>query len=273
VPFDVRCASTMPEGDSIRRAARSLQPLVGERLEAESPHPRAALLRVAQRIDGRRLERVEAVGKNLLLRFEGGLTLRSHLKMKGRWRMQRRGTPLRGMPWLVLRGLELEAVLWNGPVLELESDVERELGPDILAEPPDLAAMVALLRGVPELCLGEAIQRQRLVAGIGNMWAAEALWAARLSPWLRVEDVEDEALVRLLADAHRLMSAAVAGTRSPRRVYRLAGRPCRRCGTPIRALGQGERNRTAYWCPRCQAGGEREPPAQSGRRTSVTSSA
>jgi endonuclease VIII len=256
----------VPEGDSIHRAAQRLQVLVGERLEVESPHPRGAVLGVAARLDGRRLESVEAVGKNLLLRFEGGVTLRSHLRMKGRWRVQPRGTAMRGRPWLVLRGRELEAVQWNGPVLELRDDVVRRLGPDLLGEAPDLAALVSRLRRVPELPLGEALQRQDLVSGIGNMWAAEALWAARVSPWLRVSEVPDADLERVLGEAHRLMSGSVAGSRGPRRAYRLAGRPCRRCGTPIETRGLGEANRNMYWCPSCQPG---EAPAQ--RRSTETS--
>jgi endonuclease-8 len=262
----------MPEGDSIQRAAQRLRGLVGERVEVESPHPRGAVLGVAARLDGLRLEGVDAVGKNLLLRFEGGVTLRSHLRMKGRWRVQPRGTPMRGKPWLILRGRELEAVQWNGPVLELRADVGRRLGPDILAEPPELAAIVSRLRRALALPLAEALQRQELVAGIGNMWAAEALWAARISPWLRVSEVDDASLEALLVEAHRLMSSAVAGSRSPRRAYRRVGRPCRRCGAPIRSHPQGEANRVAYWCPICQDGGDREP-AQSARKTSVTSSA
>ena len=101
----------MPEGDSIHRVARRLQVLVGERLRAEAPHPRGRALGVAARLDGRRLERVEAVGKNLLLRFEGGVTLRSHLRMNGRWRVQPLGTAVRGRPWLVLSGREHEVLL------------------------------------------------------------------------------------------------------------------------------------------------------------------
>jgi endonuclease-8 len=244
----------VPEGDSIHRAAQRLQVLVGERIRAESPHPRARALGVAARIDGRRLEEVEAVGKNLLLRFEGGVLLRSHLRMSGRWRVQAAGTAVRGRPWLVLRGGEHEAVQWNGPVLELHADAVRRLGPDILAEPPELAEMIARLRGEPELVLGEALQRQELVAGIGNMWVAETLWAARVSPWLAVQELADDALENVLAEAHRLMAAALAGSRPPRRAYRRAGRPCRRCGSPILSRGLGEANRTAYWCPTCQAG-------------------
>src|SRR5919201_4307986 len=94
----------MPEGDSLHRAARRLQALVGERVEVETPHPRAAVERLAERLDGRRLLAVEAHGKNLLLSFEGGYVLRSHLRMSGRWRVQARGLEVVGLPWLVLRG-------------------------------------------------------------------------------------------------------------------------------------------------------------------------
>src|SRR5262249_31453992 len=131
----------MPEGDALFRAAQRLQALVGERVAVESPNPRAAVKHVAERLDGRRLESVEAVGKNLFLRFEGGVTLRSHLRMKGRWRVQPAGRAAGNGPWLVLRGSTHEAVLWHGPVLELSGRARHRLGPDILAEPPDLAAM------------------------------------------------------------------------------------------------------------------------------------
>ena len=250
----------MPEGDSLHRAARRLQPLVGERLAVETPHPRASLTGIAARLDGRRLEAVEAVGKNLLLRFEGGLTLRSHLRMKGRWRVSPVGRPRVGTPWLVLRGSTLEATQWNGPVLELGNDVLRRLGPDVLAADLDVEAAVRRLRrGGGDLPLGEALQRQRLVAGVGNMWAAEALWSARLSPWLLVRDVSDDDLAAAVAAAREQMGRSLAGGRERRRVYRHAGRPCPRCGERIRSRGQGDANRTAYWCPGCQPGPE--PPA------------
>ena len=243
----------MPEGDSLRRAARKLQVLVGERVAVETPHPRAAAERVAERLDGRRLEGVDAVGKNLLLSFEGGLVLRSHLRMTGRWDVVERGSARRGKPWLVLTGAQREAVLWNGPVLELTARVIQRLGPDLLAEPPELGRMVANLRREHAgRELGDAMLDQRLVAGIGNMWKAEALWHARLSPWLRLEDVTDDELERVLLEAARLMHASIARRSDRREVYRRAGRPCRRCGEPIRSRGQGDDNRTAYWCPRCQ---------------------
>src|SRR5256885_7451303 len=194
----------MPEGDAVRRAARRLQALVGDELEVETPHPRAAVKQLAPLLDGRRLEAVEAVGKNLLLRFEGGLVLRSHLRMKGRWRVERRGVARVGKPWLVLRGAEHEAVLWNGAVLELVGGRGApRLGPDILGEPPDFETMLARLRAGPQAReVGDVLLDQRLVAGIGNLWKAEALWDALLSPWRRLDEVNDAELRAVLEVAH-----------------------------------------------------------------------
>src|SRR5215208_6283079 len=160
----------MPEGDSLARAARRLQVLVGERLEVEAPNPRAQVKRIAERLDGRRLDAVEAAGKNLLLRFDGGLVLRSHLRMKGRWWVHDHNRNLgSGLPWLVLRSGTHEAVLWHGPVLELDGGLLRRLGPDILDVPPNVEAMLANLRALSQAVrLGEALQVQRAVAGIGN---------------------------------------------------------------------------------------------------------
>lgn len=243
----------MPEGDALHRAARRLQPLVGERVEVETPHPRAAAGRLAERLDGRRLLGVEAVGKNLLLTFEGGYVLRSHLRMSGRWTLVRRGAERRGRPWLVLRGAEQEAVLWNGPVLELHARAVRRLGPDVLADPPDLDGMLVNLRREDAgREVGDALLDQRLVAGIGNKWKAEALWQAGLSPWRRLGEATDEELSGTLEAAARLMRRSLEGVRGPNAVYRRAGRPCPRCGEPLRSRGQGEANRIAYWCPGCQ---------------------
>ena len=245
----------MPEGDTLHRAAARLQPLVGETLEAEAVHPRAKAANVAPSLDGRRLESVEAVGKNLIFRFEGGVVLRSHLRMSGKWSIRPRGETT-GSPWLVLRGSEQEGVLWGGPILELHTRALARLGPDILSQPPDIDAMLGRLhRADPTRTLGETLQDQGLVAGIGNIWASETLWEARLSPWARLGDVADPDRRSALDTAARLMRAAVDSPRAPRQnVYNRAARPCPRCGTPIRARGQGDANRTAYWCPACQPG-------------------
>jgi endonuclease-8 len=245
----------MPEGDSLHRAAARLQVLVGQKVEVETPHPRAAVKRLAERLDGRVLERVEAEGKNLYLSFAGGLVLRSHLRMNGRWRVEPRGAARRGTPWLILRGDEYEAVQWNGPILELVTG-PRVAAPDIVTEEPE----VARFRSADQRReVGDALLDQRIVAGIGNMWKAEALWEARVSPWRSLADVSDDELTAVLAAAHKSMHASVEGGRPLRHVYRRAGRACHRCGAAIRSVPQGEHARTAYWCPGCQVGGN--PPA------------
>src|SRR5687768_2889852 len=246
----------VPEGDSLRRAAARLQPLVGQQLEVETPHPRAAVKGIAERLDGRRLESVEAVGKNLLLRFEGGAVLRSHLRMTGRWRLEPRGAKRFGRPWLVLRGSTHEGVLWNGPILELGTgDVTRRLGPDVLDEPLELDAIVRNLRATDQTReLGVALLDQRLVAGIGNMWKAEALWEVKLSPWSRLRELSDDELRSGVEAAALLMRGSVETGRSGKNVYRR--QVCPRCGGRISSRGQGDDNRTTYWCPGCQAGKE-----------------
>jgi endonuclease-8 len=245
----------VPEGDTAHRVAARFQALVGERLEASSPNPRAQAERVAERIDGRVLESVRAVGKNILLRFEGGIDVRSHLRMTGRWVVRPRGAAVRGSPWLVLRGEHGEAILWNGPVLELHTRALARLGPDILERPPRIDAMLARMRASDGTrWFGEALLDQSLVAGIGNKWLAEALWEVEVSPWRRLGDVPDDDRRRALEAAAALMRDSVDGRFRRNRVYRLVGRPCVRCGTRIRSYGQGDANRMTYWCPACQKG-------------------
>src|SRR5262249_34224077 len=162
--------SQMPEGDALHRAARRLQALVGEPVAVAAYHPRARATQVAERLDGRVLESVEAPGKNLLLRFGGGYVLRSHLRMN----CSRPGVPAPaetpGLQWLVLRGREWQAVLRGGSVLELTDRVTRRLGPDILADPPDFPGMLEHVWAADRRReLGEALLDQRLVAGIGNV--------------------------------------------------------------------------------------------------------
>lgn len=241
----------VPEGDSLRRTAERLRVLEGQVVSVESPHPRAAALGIARRLDGRRLERVEAVGKNLVLTFESGVVLRSHLRLRGRWDVGPPGIVRNGRPWLVLRGGAHEAVLWHGPVLELGRAAIDRLGPDILADPPALDAIVSRMRRCDQgRELGDALLDQRLVSGIGNRWRAEALFTARVAPWAPLAAIDDTGLRALLENVSNAMRAG----RSERLVYRRVGLPCRCCGTPIAAGRQGESARTAYWCPVCQAG-------------------
>lgn len=245
----------MPEGDSLRRIALALQPLVGRRVEASSPSPRGQATGVAAAVDGRVLEEARAIGKHLLLRFEGGVTVRSHLRMNGRWRVLAPDAPVGGSPWLVLRTSAGIAVQTNGPVLAVVQGGGRSLavGPDLLDDDADVEALVGRLRATePGRPLAEALQDQRLVAGIGNMWASEALWAARLHPLLPVGHASDADLTAVLGRAREAMRASVTGRRPAPAVYRRAGRPCPRCATAIVSRGVGDAHRTAYLCPACQ---------------------
>jgi endonuclease-8 len=178
--------------------------------------------------------------------------------MNGRWTVRQRGAaPWRGRPWLVLRTSRWEAAQWNGPVLRLDDGRARRLGPDLLADATTVDEVVSRIRvSGPGRRLGEALLDQRVVSGIGNMWLAELLWHAHVSPWLPVRDATDDELARGIGWARDAMRASVAHSRggSARAVYRRAGRPCRRCGASIRSRGLGEMNRTAYWCERCQRG-------------------
>jgi endonuclease-8 len=247
----------VPEGDAVHRAARRLQALVGEELDVETPHPRAAVKQLAPVLDGRRLESVHAVGKNLLLRFEGGVVLRNHMRMKGRWRVLPRHAEIYGTPWLVLRGEQYVGVLSGGAVLELDHGQPLRVGPDILGEPPDFDAMLRNLRATEQTReVGDALLAQYLIAGIGNVWKIESLWAVGVSPWRPLADVTDDELRAILAEAHRLMKASLDGEPGRRNVYRRKGHACPRCGTPIRSWPQGEGARMAYWCPQCQRGKE-----------------
>ena len=254
----------VPEGDSLHRVARALQPLVGARVAATSPSARGRATGVAAAIDGLLLEEVRAVGKHLLLRFEGGVTVRSHLRLNGRWRVLPPDAQVGGSPWLVLRTPAATAVQANGPVLTLLSGATPlpALGPDLLGDEVDVSGLVARLRASdPSRPLGEVLQDQRLVAGIGNMWASEGLWEARLHPLLPVAAATDRDLTLVLGRLREAMRAAVTGRRPRHAVYRRAGRPCPRCATPVVSRGVGDANRTAYLCPSCQVLPAARPPA------------
>jgi endonuclease VIII len=249
------------EGDTILRLVHRLDAtLVGETVAASAPNPRGRAAGV-ERLDGRTLERAEARGKHLLLSF-GELSLHSHLGMSGGWHLYRRGAPWRRprrSAWAVLSGGGWDAVQLGGPTLEVmtTSKLRRHpqitgLGPDILAPELDLDAAVAAIRSDPGRELGDALLDQHLLAGIGNIYKSEACFAAGVSPWRPVADLSEGELRDVVGVAREMMSAAVASGRHPFRIYRRRGGACPRCRGPISSRGQGDDNRTTYWCQRCQ---------------------
>lgn len=252
----------MPEGDVLHRVAARLRLLEGSAVGARSPHPRGAATGVAARVDGRVLVSVAAVGKHLLLEFSGGVVLRSHLGMKGRWRVDPPQARLLGTPWLVLETPLWRAAQWHGPTLTLETRPVRRLGPDILdpkARVGDLVAAISRADG--RKGVAETLLDQRVVSGLGTVWVSEVLHAAGLPPRLPVGAAGPDALHRMVVLAREAMSASVAGPRVRPSVYRRAGRGCPRCGATIERVAVGDSARGIYWCPGCQ----NEDSARAGR--------
>jgi endonuclease-8 len=256
----------MPEGDTIHFAARRIRPLVEGRIpEIDHPHPRLRGERWADKLAGRAVTGVDAHGKHLFVRFEGDLAIHSHLRMTGSWGTYRPGQRWRRgahRAWLVLRTAEGEAVQFDGPVLELltaartRSDPRlARLGPDVLAPELDEAGFLRRLRADdPARAIGDALLDQRTIAGIGNMWKCEGCFAAQIDPWRPAgECSDDEALAIVRALRPGMAQSALDGRQDRhRRIYAHAGRPCPRCGAPIRSRGQGDDNRITYWCAACQ---------------------
>ena len=258
----------MPEGDTIHHAANRIRPVLEGQVpdEIRTPHPRFGRDRWPERLAGRAVRSVDARGKHLFLRFEGGLTIHSHLRMTGRWQVvPPGGTWSRGArrAWLVIRRGGHEVVQFDGPLLELMTDsrtrIDRRiaaLGPDVVALAPfDEAAFLQRLReDDPTRPIGDALLDQSIVAGMGTVWRSEACWRAQLDPWRPVSEVGDEqALAAVLAVRPLMQRSAESGFQHrDLNVYNRAGRKCPRCGTLMTGGSQGDDNRLLYWCPGCQ---------------------
>jgi endonuclease-8 len=257
----------MPEGDTIHHAASRIGAVLAGRVPdaLATPHPRFGADRWPEKLAGRAVEAVDAHGKHLFLRFEGARVIHSHLRMTGAWGVYREGQRWRRSPrraWLVLRAAGHEVVQFDGPVLELMTASRARfdqrlagLGPDILATELDERRFLARLRADdPTRAIGDALLDQRTIAGIGNLWKSEGCFAAGIDPWRptgAVSDAEALSIVRLTRP--RMQESARDGHQDRfRTIYRRAGRPCPRCGAPIRERGRGDDNRTTYWCATCQ---------------------
>jgi len=271
----------VPEGDTLARIAAGLGPvLVGRPVtaaRARIPGPKV------DRIVGRTVTEVLSAGKNLLIRFDSGLELRTHLRMLGTWHRYRPGERWRRAPARAVLVLEVPgavAVCFDAPVVELYETRATALHPSLSALGPDLLVpdfypeearrrLRAPTRASTEI--GAALLDQRALAGIGNVVKSETLFIERVDPFAKVADLDDATLDRLVATARRILVESSARTGGPERVttidpatrrplaagplwvYRRASRPCRRCGTLIRSAQHGtDLPRTTYWCPSCQ---------------------
>lgn len=273
----------MPEGDTIYRAARTLhRALAGKTLTAfESVLPKLTRVHEDTPITGRTVESVRARGKHILMVFSGDLVLRTHMRMNGSWHIYRHGErwqrPRRDMR-VLLETADFVAVGFNIPVAEWlkrrevdRHDELRRLGPDLLAEGFDQDEAFARLRSRDQEPIADALLNQRVMAGIGNVYKSEVLFACRTNPFAAVGSLSDDQLTCLIATARRLLTANVTEglaamttymgfRRTTRRdnpserlwVYGRAGEPCRRCGTKIEIDKRGRDARLTYWCPTCQ---------------------
>ncbi|HWM73273.1 MAG TPA: DNA-formamidopyrimidine glycosylase family protein [Nocardioides sp.] len=259
----------MPEGDTVHRTARRLhRALSGHHLTGSD-------FRVPQLattdLTGALVIETVARGKHLLTRFgsDEALTLHTHLKMEGSWRVYARGERWKRpahQARVVLETATYQAVGFSLGIVELvptsqEPDVVGHLGPDLLGPDWDEREALRRLRDDPTRPVIEAVLDQTRLAGIGNMYAAELCFVSGLSPRTPIADVPDLArLVRLARqmleqNVTRASQATTGNLREPFWVYRRDKAPCRRCGTPIAVTMRGEpgRERATYWCPSCQA--------------------
>jgi endonuclease-8 len=258
----------MPEGDAVWLTARRLHGALAGRVLTRSDFrvPRYA----TTNLTGQLVTEAVSRGKHLLVRTEKGITVHTHLRMDGSWRVR----PARDRVAnshrirLILANSEWQALGYQLGVVEVlptvsEHTVVGYLGPDLLGPDWDPAEAMNRLRAKPARPVGEALLDQRNLAGIGNVYKAELLFLRGISPWRPVGEVAD--LTALVGLAQRLLEAnkerfGMVTTGVARRgeetwVYGRAGRPCRRCGTPVQSADQGPaaEERITYWCPRCQS--------------------
>ncbi|MGW4822605.1 Fpg/Nei family DNA glycosylase [Streptomyces sp. NPDC004227] len=261
----------MPEGDTVWQTARRLHDALAGKVLTRSDFrvPKYATVDLT----GRTVLDAVSRGKHLLTRFEGGLTLHSHLLMEGAWKVYGTGERWKGGPGHQIRAVlgtaDRAAVGYRLQVLELLRTSEEDrtvahLGPDLLGPDwdPDLA--LANLLADPGRPLGEALLDQRNLAGIGNVYKSELCFLLGVTPWLPVDALPADRAAKLPVLAKRLLEAnrdrVVRRTTGLRGqdlfVYGRAPRPCLRCGTSVRVADQGDgsQERPTFWCPSCQAG-------------------
>jgi endonuclease-8 len=250
----------VPEGDTIHRAAARINTaLAGREIGiAEAPNPRSPLHNRASELRGRTLEEAEARGKHLLVHFSGAAVVHTHLGMNGKVFVSADGRLPYGRPWLTLASGRAVAAQTGAKLLRLTSETRirndpalLQLGPDPLRPGFDAQAAVARVRQLGAgREIGDAVLDQRIIAGIGNAIRNEALFRARISPLRRIEELSESELELVVSENEAVMRESMAKGRRPHSVYR--ARRCPSCGGAISVSGQGDDNRTAYWCPRCQ---------------------
>ena len=262
----------MPEGDNIRQVARVLdRELTGRAITSVALHDHGKIAELA----GKRVEKIEARGKHMLVTFDVPWVLRVHLGMNGTWR---RLHVREGAGRLSTVRIEVgeaayvcerayKAELIRKAALTTHPRLAR-LGPDLLSEPPDIAeaARRAVQPGNAAREIGELIMDQRIAAGVGNIYKSEVLFECRVHPRSLMHELGAErvraiyekaaAMLRLNLLIRRHRRVPIRRREQPTRqrlwVYMRAGKPCFDCGTPIERFLQGDMGRSTYFCPGCQ---------------------
>ena len=263
----------MPEGDTVHRIARVLgRELVGREIDALRLHDRGVIDELA----GKRVQKIEARGKHMLVHFDAPWVLRVHLGMHGHWRRLHTRQKAAGTPTVRIDAGEAayvcerayRAELIGAHALRTNPRLAR-LGPDLLADPPDIDAAVqrAQQPGNANREIGDVILDQRVAAGIGNVYKSEVLFESRVHPRMRMHELAPAQVRAIFEKAAQLMRLNLLtrrrtavplrrrSTPSSQRlwVYMRQGKPCLDCGTPIERFLQGDMGRSTYFCPRCQA--------------------
>lgn len=259
----------MPEGDTIHRTARTLaRAIEGAPITAfESPLPKLA----DPRLEGRTITRVYARGKNLLIELDDGRVLHSHMKMEGSWHVYRpheRWKIGAHRARVTIHTERFVAVCFDAPVMELLTPFDlrayrplTELGPDLIADDLDDAAILARFREHDDDPIGVAVMNQSIVAGIGNVYKAEVLFIERVDPFAPVHAIDDAKILAIVHLASELLKKNLTGGKRRTRfaldpgyewVYGRSGKPCRACGRTVKMKRQGAQMRSTYYCPHCQ---------------------
>lgn len=259
----------MPEGDTLHRTAHTLERVLsGQRLV----RVRSSVIAIATaELPGHLVENVSAQGKNLLIRFDDGRVLHTHLRMQGSWHVYRPGERFQRpehQARVVLEVADAVAVCFSAPTVRLLAarEVARDpyltgLGPDLIPDEFDEQEAVFGLERLADLSVGEALMTQTALAGIGNIYKSETLFVCRVDPFLPVSTLSRETLLELVTTARQLLRAsvhsqhagfAVEGGRGRAWVYGRSGRPCRICGNLVSMQRQGQSLRSTYFCAHCQ---------------------
>lgn len=255
----------MPEGDSVAGHASRLRPILLGRQITDVKGTAPAVRANSHRILDATVQEIRTAGKNLIIDLSGGLSIRVHLGMSGRWRVIPPDRPIPGSARIALSAGGQTAICSAAPTIDVDRTPAIDLGlsrlgPDVLGD-FELDEFVRRARTRRSVAVADVLLDQRVLAGIGNVYKSELLFLAGIDPHTPIDEISDDRLRGVAIDAVRLMKANVGpksrsttGSRARDRemwVYGRAGRPCRRCGTAISTDRQGER--VTYWCSKCQS--------------------